>query len=772
MKRYIITVLYAFVAYCAWGQLTHQTNVPHLSQYQINIVGDSCVELLAQNIKFSSHPEQPELPVFYYTFILPTHSHIISVEPLSRSVTQRTIPLPIKCAPPAMTANGEISRTNMTDENTPQYLTDELYVVSDGYFDGDIHLVTIAYSPINYVRGAKKFTYATIPQFVIRFQSGAPEGMRPITPPNRNRSKRIAMIQKIVDNPQNVSAYVPTTPTVSSDSILLGNTQNLPGIGYEYLVITTRKLYDTAQKLADWKRSKGVYAGVVCYEDIRDTCIIDTLVEYNEIDDAAGHLRKYLRNAYAYGLQYAFLVSEKGEIPYRKYYDSDEHCHATPTDFYYVDLQNEWNKFYSDYDSYSFNESIQPDIAIGRLFVSDNTEWSNYIDRLITYERNPGCGDPYYLGKYFTIQSDQLQKNSSGTKVANILSSRFSNIVTWGENPSYNDTTMSVIWPKGKDVIDELQNNPCGYFATYAHGGQMWTTTFSGGMDCKSGDVGYHRWIIRSVENDTITDRWQFNVLNNGTKMEVGAGIDNLNLPNNPFIVYSISCTTMPYDTVVPTQNPVTIGEAFTTKSKSAVAYLGNTRVGWINPSDSLHLVFNKILLSGFTNIGIVENLSKTMYNFSNYKSFKKYLAAAHNILGCPEIPMWTAIPQKTTNVANSDLVYVTPLFNNASPQQMTYSEVQSNSLYNQNHSIARIRQNFYPFFLPIKLQNITLQSKHTIFGADIEIGRSATSNSTQGNFVIGESGELNIETTGTVTLKQGTVIKTGGMLSIKHIKQ
>ena len=255
MKRYLITALCAFVAYCAWGQqLTHNTQVPSPSQYQIHIVGDSCVELFAQNVEMTSYPEQPELPVFYYTFILPTHSHVISVEPLGRSVTQRTIPLPIKCSSPAMTANGEISHANITDENTPQYLTDELYIVSDGYFDGDIHLVTVAYSPINYVRGAKKFTYATIPQFVVRFQSGDPEGMRPITPRNRNHSKRIAMIQNMVDNPQNASTYVPTTPTVSSDSILLGNAQSLPGMGYEYLVITTDDLYDTAQKLIDWKR--------------------------------------------------------------------------------------------------------------------------------------------------------------------------------------------------------------------------------------------------------------------------------------------------------------------------------------------------------------------------------------------------------------------------------------------------------------------------------------------------------------------------------------
>ena len=206
---------------------------------------------------------------------------------------------------------------------------------------------------------------------------------------------------------------------------------------------------------------------------------------------------------------------------------------------------------------------------------------------------------------------------------------------------------------------------------------------------------------------------------------------------------------------------------SFTTKSKSAVAYLGNTRVGWIGPSDKLHQRFNKILLDGITNIGIAENLSKIGKEYYN-----KYLATTHNILGCPEIPIWTVIPQKITDVSSNDMVYVTPLFNNNSPQYITLEEAQTNPLYKYNYGIAKIKQNFYPFFFPIYLENISLHSEHNVFGGDIEMGRSSNVNATQGNFVIGQNGELNIEATGTVTIKQGTVIKNGGKLCIKHIKQ
>ena len=770
MKRYIIiALLCAFTACCAWGQIVYSTGINNVSQLRYEIEGDSCVKLLIDNMEVTLHPNQPELPIFYYTFVLPTNARIAYIEPYIRNKTTHSIPLPIKCSPKAITSNGDVIETSITDE-TPQYLSEELYVVSEGYFDGDIHLVTIAYSPVNYAKGARNYLFTIIPEFYIHLRSGIPEGTSPITPRNRDYNARVAMIRQMVNNPQHASVYIPTTPTVSTDSILLGSSLPLPGMGYEYLVITTRDLYDTTQKLVDWKRSKGIHAGVVCYEDICDAEIIDTQSQYTEIDDAAGHLRKYLRNAHAHGLQYAFLVAERGIIPYRRYYGgyrNDAQIHNIPTDFYYEELNNQWNTYHSQYNSYSFTGNILPDIAVGRLFVSDNDEWSSYIDRLITYERNPGHGNSEYLGKYFTIQSDEMQKTNSGHRVANILNNCFANIQTWNEQPTYNDTTMSIIWPKGKDVIDELQNNPCGYFATYAHGGQMWTTTFSGGENGEYENLGFRKWIIRSVENDTITRSWSFMTNGGGQYLEPGAGIDNLNIPHNPFITYSMSCTTMPYDTVVGHQHPVIIGVAFTTKSESAVAYLGNTREGWIGPSDSLHSQFNKVILNGITNIGIAENISKMQISI-----FQNILSATHNILGCPEIPMWTSIPQKIFNVSSSDTVQVVPLFCNDAPVSMTYEEVCSSSLYDRNYSIAKISKDYYPFYLPIRLQGITLQSKHTLFGGDIELGQPFHPDAEQGDFVIDERGDLTIETTGEVKLCSGTTIRAGGTLTIKHIKQ
>ena len=51
-------------------------------------------------------------------------------------------------------------------------------------------------------------------------------------------------------------------------------------------------------------------------------------------------------------------------------------------------------------------------------------------------------------------------------------------------------------------------------------------------------------------------------------------------------------------------------------------------------------------------------------------------------------------------------------------------------------------------------------------------MGHSVKANTTKGDFEIGTEGNLSIETTGTVSLSYGTIIRTGGSLTIKHVKQ
>ncbi len=760
MKRHILSLLLVVAAVgVSWGgSITHSTGVT-ASQFGYTTVGDSCVVLSMGDAELSYEPLQPQLPVFYYTFVVPTNCKVTNVTYRASITRNYTLPYPVQCAPEAI-PTGDVSSAAIGDliPTEPFNPYTPFKIVSDGYFDGDIHLVTVAFSPVKYTKGDTTLSLSPYSSFTLNYTEGTTaDNVAVLHPRGRDTDKRRQLINSMVVNPASTPSYIPVSPSYLPPT----QQEQTAGLGYNYLVITTRELYATAQKLIDWKRSKGLNAGAVCIEDILSQTWEDNQSKFTEIDDAAGKLRVYLRNAYAMGLEYAFLVSERGEIPYRNYFVNG----GTPTDFYYCELNSEWSlfTFITDINTYSYTEK-DADIAIGRLFTSDTEELSSYIDRLITYERNPGNGSPDYVMRGFFIQSDEMQRDRHANFIADSISDCFSDITIWEESPGYNADTISPISPKGKDVINELQNNPCGYFSPFAHGWQSTTNTYAGGLAGKYNGVEDRCiWTIRSVENDTITSYW-YMFPENGC-MEQGAGVDLLQLPHNPFIVYSIACTTMPYDTIATDFHPVTLGVAFTAKSESAVAYLGNTRSGSIinnNPnwgSTKLQRLFNNEILAGNIHIGKAENLSKKEHK-------DPYLIVAHNILGCPEIPMWTAVPQKIKgDFLPSDSVSIISL--SGEIMQASAAEVTDDIV---NSTISLIRKNYYPYYFTTRLKNYVFTGKHTLFGSDFIIG--CESNDSASDFIVEQDSELHIEATGNVTLKPGTTIKSGGTLTIKHVKQ
>ena len=74
-------------------------------------------------------------------------------------------------------------------------------------------------------------------------------------------------------------------------------------------------------------------------------------------------------------------------------------------------------------------------------------------------------------------------------------------------------------------------------------------------------------------------------------------------------------------------------------------AFFGNTRYGFIGPSSSLLDQFDLLLKAGTVvdgqspfHAGVAEMVSKQLY-------IDNFLEYSHNLIGCPEMPMWTATP-------------------------------------------------------------------------------------------------------------------------------
>jgi hypothetical protein len=124
---------------------------------------------------------------------------------------------------------------------------------------------------------------------------------------------------------------------------------------------------------------------------------------------------------------------------------------------------------------------------------------------------------------------------------------------------------------------------------------------------------------------------------------ESNKGLDNLNNQYFPSIVYAISCEVAPFDVFMPAWygGSINMAESFTMGSNyGGPAFLGNTRAGYFNYSSNLFRYFlNAISNSLYKgHIGIAELVSKQIGG-------GHYVGLSHNLIGCPEMQMWTYGP-------------------------------------------------------------------------------------------------------------------------------
>lgn len=176
--------------------------------------------------------------------------------------------------------------------------------------------------------------------------------------------------------------------------------------GYELLIIAPGEFIDALRPLKDFKDATNRPTLLLSLEEI--------YVNFHG-SDIAEMVKKCIANyEKTYGIEYVMLVGDSDKFPVRYIYgknvDIDENTVLSlsyvPTDLYYADLYYEgtgdfcnWdangNGFYGESLYYRLVEpelniddlDLRPDVAVGRVPVSDITEIRNYVDKTISYER-------------------------------------------------------------------------------------------------------------------------------------------------------------------------------------------------------------------------------------------------------------------------------------------------------------------------------------------------------------------------------------------------
>lgn len=375
---------------------------------------------------------------------------------------------------------------------------------------------------------------------------------------------------------------------------------------YKYIIITGGELEESFNVLADWKTKKGVPAAVFNTTFINDS--------YEGVDLQA-KIRNFIQDAHLnWSTEWVLLGGDTDVVPWRGAYgmvNGEQPLTDIPADLYYSCLNGTWDadddKIYGEVDD---DVNLSPNVFVGRAPVDTVGEACTFVNKTLLYEKNPPVD--YQLNILFLAE-----------KLC----------------PPPSDCTLTY----GGNAKDEIDIN-LSYIPS------QFTITKKYERD--------------SNANKTIA----INEMNNGrphivnhvghggyTYFSVNGGIDRgdaSSLTNNPrnFILYTMSCMSNGFD-----QDSVS-EHYMNNPNGGTVAYIGNSRYGWFEPghpgegpSDKYDQQFFNCLNCSIYNIGATLACSKIVYiqDSQNDSDGMRWIQYSLNLLGDPELPIWTEEPKE-----------------------------------------------------------------------------------------------------------------------------
>ncbi len=375
----------------------------------------------------------------------------------------------------------------------------------------------------------------------------------------------------------------------------------------DYIIICAESFTDAFQPLADWKTKKGVKAEIVTLESIYANPLFDGRDDAEEIRNC---IRQYFSED---GTSWVLLGGDTNIIPARRAYDFF-YDQGIPADLYYSALDGSWN----DDDDGRWGEigsdgvDMYADVFVGRAPVSTTDEAAIFVDKVLVYE-----------GASFTVSSDF---QTDMLFLAEIL---------WDSPNPYTDGGIAL------DMIDD------GYVPDvfgpitklYESSGNLSTASAVQALEDGYGIIvheGHANISTASVGPGALTS----------------ATLDGLCNGERGGLWYSVGCwsAAIDYDT---------FGEHWLTNSAGGgVAYVGNSRYGWGCPGYPGQCVsdlysqrfFESLFTKDLVHAGLVHADAK--HNFiglAESDDYTRYVMYELNLLGDPELPIWTDAPSLLT---------------------------------------------------------------------------------------------------------------------------
>lgn len=645
MKNFLFAILAAMLGINSYGQITTAFKFKTQSfELRDTLCPDNQTYKLFSTASDSkeTRPGMPELPVSYNQFIMPDGYVIDSityVEDDTSTIRLNNLLFPVQPAVPSCV--GCPSQGFKTPDSTV-YSSSQPYPISRTSIDGSgiwhtANILTIGIYPYQYFPLENKLYFAGRITITIHYHinNGAPALTKKMLVSEYDSF--VNELQSMVENPNDVSLYLNGIQVINELPVL----NDFPI--YQYVVVAPESFIgsEPLNRFVEWKKKKGVNIGVISMNTITNsTNTKDTIgnVKYNNglyIEDNAAKLRLYLAEISKLGgCKYILLLGDETKVPVRKYYATHGPYDDSEviTDKYYADFNSDYavdnNPNWGEITT-SLNNPIGdkvdlfPEAYVGRIPCSSIDQFSVWVDKIMSYELNPGDGDANYLKSFVMTMADGLQSVIGNSTYNNL--NIFNPLTLFKEVPYYNSLNPTA--PYGSDIISFFNTSPAGWWTWDNHGLPYLIVTMS---HLDNGENYAGDPIISSINC--------YNASN---------GLLSLHNDKKFGIITSNCCYVAKFST-----SDNMLDAAIFNSHGGAVAMAGNTDYGWY-PTGQVKL---GALTSIIKACHEGNNLTQTRFcsadwawfiNYSpyDYPIYETYLT--HNFFGDPEMMYYTKVPER-----------------------------------------------------------------------------------------------------------------------------
>ena len=371
MKKISFILMFLAVALFAQAQTVEQTyrfgqpTIGHIEGYdQIQLNG--CMQ--------SALAGQPSLPWQSISLMLPqgTEAAAIEVELSDFQTMEGNHNLyPYQTA---LTYSDPVRKQFVKDEalyaSRNVYPTENHGRLTTHYMNG-VGFAFCAFTPVQYIPATGEVRIATTATVRVTTRAAKTDQSRRLWLNGDNAQRA----RKLAQNPDMLQTY---------------NTRGRVIGGYDLLVVTKQQFVNSFDEYVKFYSERGLRTRVATLEDITSTM---------EGRDNQEKLRNYIIQEYEdNGILMVNLAGDVPGIPYRGLYcfaDSGGGYEdsSIPADLYYAALDGTWNDDNDNRWGEIGEDDLLPEIGIGRMCFSNQSELDNMLHKSFTYQTEPVLGE-------------------------------------------------------------------------------------------------------------------------------------------------------------------------------------------------------------------------------------------------------------------------------------------------------------------------------------------------------------------------------------------